>query len=158
MRLTPIRTYVDTSVFGGVYDDEFSEASIAFFDRVQEGRFQLLTSALVSAELIGAPQEVQEWYNRFEPMLELAATNDEAIRLRDAYLAAGVVTPRWTDDALHVALATIYHAELIVSWNFRHLVNYDRIRGYNAVNLLNGYQTIDIRTPREVLGDEDEAV
>jgi predicted nucleic acid-binding protein len=158
MRRTPIRIYVDTSVFGGVFDDEFAAASTAFFDQLQESRFYLLTSALVSAELRAAPQDVQEWFGRFEPTLELITASDEVLTLRDAYLAAGVVTPRWTDDAPHVALATVHGAELIVSWNFRHMVNIERIRGYNAVNLLNGYRPVDIRTPREVLGDEDEAI
>lgn len=93
-----------------------------------------------------------------EPLIELLLTVDAALTLRDAYLAAGVVTPRWANDALHVAVATVRGAELIVSWNFRHMVNYERIRGYNAVNLLHGYRTLDIRTPREVLGDEDEEI
>jgi predicted nucleic acid-binding protein len=158
MRLTPIRVYVDTSVFGGVFDDEFSEPSAAFFSQVAEDRFRLLTSALVSAELQDAPQDVQAWFIRFEPLLELVTASEEVLTLRNAYLTAGVVTPRWADDALHVALATVHDAELIVSWNFRHMVNIERIRGYNAVNLLSGYRTIDIRSPREVISDEEEDV
>jgi predicted nucleic acid-binding protein len=156
MRLTPFRVYVDTSVFGGIFDEEFAEASRAFFDQVQAGRFHLLTSALVSAELQDAPPDVQEWFSRFEPLLELITVSDQALTLSDAYVAAGVVTPRWADDALHVALATVHDAELIVSWNFRHMVNIDRIRGYNAVNLLSGYRTIDIRSPREVISNEED--
>ena len=156
MRLTPLRIYIDTSVFGGVHDEEFADASTAFFALAHQGRFHLLTSPLVIAELRDAPSAVREWYDRLEPSLELAPVSDAALTLRDAYLAAGVVTPRWADDALHVALATVVGAELIVSWNFRHLVNYERIRGYNAVNLLNGYRALDIRTPNEVMGDEDE--
>jgi hypothetical protein len=149
---------VGTSVFGGVFDEEFAAASAAFFDQVEEGQFHLLTSALVSAELQDAPEEVQAWFGRFEPALELIVVREEVLALRNAYLTAGVVTPRWADDALHVALATVHDAELIVSWNFRHMVNIVRIRGYNAVNLLNGYRTIDIRSPREVISDEEEDV
>jgi predicted nucleic acid-binding protein len=158
MRLTPIRVYVDTSVFGGVYDDEFAEASTAFFAAAQNVRFRLLISPLVLAELRDAPPDIRGWYDRMEPLIEFLPATDAALTLRDAYLAAGVVTPRWANDALHVAVATVHGAELIVSWNFRHMVNYERIRGYNAVNLLNGYRTLDIRTPQEVLGDEDEEI
>jgi len=158
MRLTPIRVYVDTSVFGGIYDDEFAEPSSAFFSLAREDRFHLLTSPLVIAELRDAPPDVRELYERFEPLLDLAPVTAAVLTLRDAYLAAGVVTARWADDAIHVATATVHDAELIVSWNFRHMVNYERIRGYNAVNLLNGYRTLDIRTPQEVLGDEDEEI
>ncbi len=149
---------MDTSVFGGVFDEEFVAASTAFFDQVNEGRFQLLTSALVSAELRNAPKAVQAWFGRFEPVLELITASEEVLALRNAYLTAGVVAPRWINDALHVALATVHDAELIVSWNFRHMVNIKRIRGYNAVNLLCGYRTIDIRSPREVISDEAENV
>jgi predicted nucleic acid-binding protein len=156
MRARVIRVYADTSVFGGVHDPEFREESSQFFAQVQGGRFQLVTSPVVIAELRDAPQEVRDVFDRVEPLLELVAVTDEALGLRDAYITAEVVTARWAEDALHVALATVHDAELIVSWNFRHIVNYARIRGYNAVNLLNGYRDIEIRTPREVLEDEDE--
>jgi hypothetical protein len=158
MRRAPVRVYADTSVFGGVQDEEFRESSVAFFAEVEEGRFRLLTSPVVMAELRDAPAGVREFFDRLLPRLDLAPVTEEALQLRDAYLAAGVVTARWAEDALHVALATIHDAELIVSWNFRHIVNYDRIRGYNAVNLLQGYHEIEIRTPREVLRDEDEGL
>jgi hypothetical protein len=156
MRASPVRVYADTSVYGGVHDDEFREFSEAFFERVRGGRYRLLTSPLVFAELQDAPRAVQDWYEQFEPLFEQVDVDAEALTLRDAYLAAQVVTARSAEDALHVTLASVHNAELIVSWNFRHMVNYDRIRGYNAVNLLNGYREVDIRTPREVVGDEDE--
>ena len=75
----------------------------------------------------------------------------ESEQLRDAYLAAGVVGPAAMNDAHHVALATVARADLIVSWNFRHIVHVEKIRRFNAVNLMEGYVTIDIRSPREVV-------
>ena len=75
----------------------------------------------------------------------------ESELLRDRYLAAGVVGPASVDDAHHVALATIAHADLIVSWNFKHIVHFEKIRGFNAVNLREGYQTIEIHSPKEVV-------
>jgi hypothetical protein len=51
---------------------------------------------------------------------------------------------------LHIALATIAVVDLLVSWNFRHIVRYDKIRLFNAVNLEQGYRAIQIHTPREV--------
>jgi predicted nucleic acid-binding protein len=115
MRLTPIRVYVDTSVFGGVFDEEFAAASAAFFERVQEGRFPVLISPLVIAELRDAPEVVRDQYDRLAPTLEVVEINQEVRTLQAAYLAANVVTQRWADDALHVALATVHDAELIVS-------------------------------------------
>ncbi len=141
---------------GGACDDEFAEASEALFARVESGTFRLLLSPVVVAELRQAPAPVVAVYRRLEPLSEWVEVTDDVLALRDRYLASNVVTARWADDALHVALATVHGAAVIVSWNFKHLVNLDKIRGCNGVNLLNGYSTLEIRTPREVTGDEDE--
>ena len=83
--------------------------------------------------------------------------SDEADALAQAYVDAGALGKASLEDALHVATATVAGADLILSWNFRHLVNYDRIRRLNAVNLMNGYRPMDIRSPMEV-GYEEEDV
>lgn len=81
--------------------------------------------------------------------------NDATLKLQSGYLNAGIVSPKWSDDALHVALATTSGCDLIVSWNFQHIVNYRRILKYGVVNTAHGYPRIDIRTPEEVLDDEE---
>lgn len=151
------RYYVDTSVLGGCFDEEFADASQSQMASVRSGRVLLLVSPILLAELQGAPAEVQAMLDDLPAsQVEGVGLAEESFRLRDAYLADGVVTAKWRDDAHHVALATVARADLIVSWNFRHLVNVIRIRGFNAVNLRLGYQTIDIRSPREVTWCEDE--
>jgi len=150
------RTYVDASVFGGVGDEEFAEDSRAFFDQVRVGRFTILTSALVADEIAQAPEEVRVLYDRHIPAAELVAVDDEVLALQAAYLAAGILTPRWADDALHVALATVAGADLMVSWNFRHIVHFDKAPRYNAVNRLHGYLQLAIHSPSEVIAYEDE--
>ena len=90
--------------------------------------------------------------------MRLVAVDEEVLALRDAYVAAGIVSERWADDAAHVASATIAKADLIVSWNFRHMVHFDKIRAYNSVNTAQGHQRIDIRSPLEVIDYEDEIV
>ena len=62
----------------------------------------------------------------------------EAVRLRDANLQGGVVTPKWATDALHVALASVERCRCIVSWNFRHIVHFDKIPLYHGIDLING--------------------
>lgn len=69
-------------------------------------------------------------------------------------MAHGIVGPGSRSDALHVALATIGRVDVMVSWNFKHIVNLNRIRLFNAVNLEQGYGLIEIRTPMEVLYEE----
>ena len=82
--------------------------------------------------------------------MEQVEINDEAIDLRNAYLNAGVVTHRYRDDAMHVALATLVRVDVIASWNFRHLVNPSRIRAFNGVNAMQGYGPVVILTPADL--------
>jgi len=156
MRPRTRRTYVDASVFGGVYDDEFADESRAFFQQAEQGRFAILTSALVADELEKAPSDVRNLFDRLLPQLEVIAVSESAVTLQTAYVSAGIITPRWSDDALHVALATVAGADLIVSWNFRHIVHFEKAPLYNAVNRLHGYREVAIHSPNEVIAYEDE--
>jgi len=152
----PIRTYADTSVYGGPYDEEFAEASRQFFAQVRAGRFSLVTSAVVDDELEEAPATVQANYEALLPEVTVAEVTDEALELQQAYLDAGILTPTWEDDALHIAVATVQGCALIVSWNFQHIVHFQKIPQYNAVNALHGCDAIAIHSPREVINDDDE--
>ena len=151
-----IRTYADTSVFGGVFDEEFEEASRAFFELVRRGRFGLLISDVCRQEIALAPTQVREFFEGLLENMTVLPVDERVLALRDAYVTSGVVGPRWLDDAAHVAAATVAEADLIVSWNFRHIVHFERIRLYNAVNALHGYRAVEIRSPLEVLDYEDE--
>jgi predicted nucleic acid-binding protein len=150
-----IRVYADTSVFGGIYDEDFQEESREFFDEVKRNRFILVTSAVVQAEIEPSPEEVKEFFKGIIDITEIVEVSKEAIQLRDAYLTAGIVTPKYSDDALHVALATVSNCLLIVSWNFKHIVHFEKIPLYNAVNTLNGYSEMKIFSPLEVIKYED---
>lgn len=95
----------------------------------------------------------------YDDMIEIAEIVDvskEALQLRDAYLKAGIVTPKYSDDALHVALASVSNCSLIVSWNFKHIVHFEKIPLYNAINILNGYSEIKFFSPLEVIKYEED--
>lgn len=156
MNSHPLRVYADTSVFGGVFDEEFADASRAFFDQVRAGNFHLITSAVVQVEMETAPIEVREFFDEMLTLVEIVEISTEAQKLQKAYLNAGILTPKWDTDALHVALATTAGCSLIVSWNFRHLVHFEKIPLYNAVNVLNGQPEIAIYSPLEVIAYEDK--
>ena len=151
-----IRVYADTSVYGGVFDDEFKHASQAFFQQVREQRLRLAVSEVVEQELMLAPQQVRDFYNAIEPLGELIELTAEAFALRDAYLGAGIVSQKSMDDALHVALAAISHCPILVSWNCKHIVHFDKIPRYNAVNGRMGYSPLAIHTPLEVISYESD--
>jgi hypothetical protein len=152
----PIRVYADSSVYGGCFDEEFDAASREFFDSVRSGRFRLVVSAVVESELQDAPASVRELFAEIQPFAEVADVTQEAVRLQQAYLNAGIVGEKWETDALHVALATDAHCSIVASWNFKHIVNFQKIPLYNGVNLVNGYSAIAIHSPQELVGDEDE--
>jgi len=154
--IRPIRVYADTSVYGGVFDDEFARASRRFFDEVRAGRFRLVVSPLVRDELDDAPGPLRALLDSVRVGAEIVDVTQEAVRLQQAYLAASIVAARWETDALHVAIATVSGCPLIVSWNFRHIVSFERIPLYNGVNLSKGYGTVAIHTPQEVVVHEDE--
>ena len=151
-----IRVYSDTSVFGGVHDEEFRQPSRTFFEQVNSGRFALVTSAVVQAELIAAPAEVKMFFNDTLKICELVDVTSAALELRDAYLQAGILTPKYATDALHVALATVSVCDLIISWNFQHIVHFEKIPLYNAINTLHGYKQVAIYSPQQVIRYEEE--
>ena len=154
----PIRVYADTSVYGGVFDEEFVKPSKAFFDLVRQGRFLLVHSVLVRTEIEKAPQHVQSLFAEYEVTAEPVEATAEALELRNAYMKAGIDGPKWNADALHVAVATIASCRVIVSWNFKHIVHFQKIPLYNGVNQSMGYGSIAIHSPEEVISNDDESV
>ena len=154
-----IRAYVDTSVFGGTQDEEYKKASGAFFGMVSAGKILVMVSQLTIDELAEAPEPVRKVLERIpaERLMDVAI-DEEVASLAQAYIDAGIVGESHRADAGHVAAATVARADVIVSWNFRHIVNFDRIHKYNGVNVLKGYPQIEIRSPLEMVSDEDEDV
>jgi predicted nucleic acid-binding protein len=146
------RIYVDTSVIGGCCDPEFREWSNALLRDFRRGAYVLLVSELVAAEIADAPDEIQAVYARFleSPYNKILPIIPEALDLAGKYLQQKIVTPKYSDDALHIALATTAGADMVVSWNFRHIVHFDKIRAFNAANQAAGMKQIMIHSPREV--------
>ncbi|MFQ5654868.1 MAG: PIN domain protein [Planctomycetota bacterium] len=149
------RIYVDTSVIGGCEDDEFREHSRLLRDRVVAGNLVLVVASLAIQELARAPEHVRRHLGQVpEEHVEALPLDAEAKELAEAYVSEGVISERMRADAQHIALATVARVDVLVSWNFKHIVNLHRIRGYNSVNLRRGYPALEIRAPREVLPDE----
>ncbi|MFO0320833.1 MAG: type II toxin-antitoxin system VapC family toxin [Bacteroidota bacterium] len=144
------RIYIDTSVFGGYFDEEFAEHTAPLFERLKNNEFTLLFSTVTQEELEGAPEKVKNLVKSLKPeYTDFLDTNDEVVNLALEYISERVVGQTSYADCLHIALATINRADFLVSWNFKHIVNVDRIRGYNSINIKNGYKQLEIRSPRE---------
>jgi predicted nucleic acid-binding protein len=155
MKGTKFRIYVDTSVIGGCLDEEFTKDSNRLLESAKEGRIIFVVSDVVLRELNRAPKEVQHVYELIpDESIELLPETMEALQLANAYVAANVVSRKSQNDAIHVAYATIARVDAIVSWNFKHIVRLDRMKGYNRVNFEQGYGVLQIISPKEVIIDE----
>lgn len=151
------RIYIDTSVFGGYFDEEFSEHTIPLFERIRNNEFILLYSSVTQDELENAPEKVKEFVKSIKvENTEYLEATDEAVDLATEYIAEKVVGQTSFADCLHIALATINRADYLVSWNFKHIVNIQRIRGYNSINIKKGYKQLEIRSPREFENYEND--
>jgi len=150
------RFYFDTSVFGGVFDKEFAEVTLQLFERVKFGEVICVFSDLTETELLNAPENVKEHFKNLpKENIERVIVTDEILTLASKYVSEKVVGQTSFDDCVHIATATIYKADILVSWNFKHIVNVYRIRGYNAINIRSNYQSLEIRSPKEIIEYED---
>ncbi len=153
------RIYIDTSVIGGCFDPEFAEWSNGLLQDFRNGTFQPLLSEVIGAGIEDAPDEVQVVYAELIALnAEVLTVEESALELADEYQKRGILTSNFYDDGLHIALATVAEADLLVSWNFKHIVRFDKIRLFNAVNIEFGYKPLQIFSPREVTthGQEED--
>jgi hypothetical protein len=147
-----MRIYLDTSVVGGTCDEEYAKDSLALISAVETGTVSVIISDILIGEIALAPDEVQDQFARLlRCPCERVSEVVEALSLRDAYMRSGILPPASSDDALHVAHATIARADVVATWNMRHLVNPTRVRAFNGVNISQGYGLVVITTPREIL-------
>ena len=146
------RIYIDTSVVGGYFDEEFKEATIKLFERLDNNEIIFVVSDLLDLELINAPQNVKEHLLKYSAdKFQRVELTEEAVKLADTYIYEKVVGKTSLEDCRHIAMATIHKVDVLASWNFKHIVNLDRIKGYNSVNLRLGYSMIEIRSPKDLV-------
>jgi predicted nucleic acid-binding protein len=151
-----LRVYIDTSVVGGYFDDEFEDVTKLFFDRIFKKDFLVYFSEISEAELSLAPDFVRDLKSKIPTdsyrYLEL---DDESRELAETYIQEKILGKPSLDDAYHIAIATVNRLDVLVSWNFKHIVNYDKIKLFNSINLRLGYPMIEIRSPKEFVKYEN---
>lgn len=146
------KVYIDTSIVGGYFDEEFKEATIMLFERLERGEIIFVVSDLLDLELKMAPLHVKEHLLKYSAdRFQRVELTEEAIFLADQYISEKVVGKTSVEDCRHIALATLNKVDVLASWNFKHIVNLDRIKGYNSVNLRLGYSMIEIRSPKDLV-------
>lgn len=149
------RVYIDTSVIGGCFDDEFGKYSNLLLNDFIIGKKIAVVSNLTLKELKQAPKKVRKKFDEIpKEHIEFVGLTEEAEELAQKYIGNKVISLNHLLDAEHIAIATVEKTDIVVSWNFKHIVNVHKIRGFNSVNLKEGYQLIEIRTPMEVINDD----
>ena len=154
-----LKLYLDTSVLGAVCDPGPEERLLAtrrILDGLKAGSWEGYISALVLEAVSRAHESVrqriaQELQN--SPLMVLEES-PESVALARAYVEAGAIPADYEDDARHIAIATLNDVNVVVSWNFRHMVNVERKRRINSVNVREGFPLIDIVSPWEVSDEE----
>lgn len=146
------RIYIDTSVVGGYFDEEFKEATQSLFERLENNEIIFVISDLLDLELLNAPMNVRELLHNFSAdKFYRVELTEEVIILADTYIFEKVVGQTCLEDCRHIAWATVNRVDVLASWNFKHIVNLGRIKGYNSVNLKLGYPMIEIRSPKDLI-------
>lgn len=149
------KVYIDTSVIGGYFDEEFEEATKLLFVRFANKEFDVFFSEVNETELSLAPKHIQDLKNLIpEECYKYLELNAEAKELAETYVNEKVLTQSSLNDAFHIAIASVNRLDCLISWNFKHIVNFDKIRLFNSINLKMGYPLIEIRTPLEFLKNE----
>ena len=150
------RIYIDTSVFGGYFDKEFEKETKPFFKKIKDNRIKILISEILELEIYRAPEYIQDFLESFpSDLIDRVELTDEVRELAEKYILEKVVSKTSLADCQHIALATINKADVLASWNYQHIVNLERIRGYNSINFREGYPMIEIRTPKEIFDYEN---
>ena len=146
------RIYIDTSIVGGFFDTEFEVETQLLFKRLIDREVIFIISDLLDIELERAPERVKNLlYKYSDDFFERVSLTNEAKELGELYVKENVVGPTSIEDCYHIAIATINNVDVLASWNFKHIVNFTRIKGYNAVNLKNGYNLLEIRNPKDLI-------
>ena len=146
------RIYIDTSVIGGNFDEEFKDESIKFFNRIERKDFEVYFSEVNEAELSLAPDHIKEIKNKIpQECYNYLELTEEVRDLANAYINNKVLGHASLNDAYHIAFASVYRLDVLVSWNFKHIVKLKTKNIVKMVNTLQKYKNIEIITPAEIL-------
>ena len=151
-----LRVYIDSQVVGGYFDEEFEDDTRLFFDRIFKKDFLVHFSEVSETELSLAPDFVKDLKSKIPlDCYKYLDLDDDARELAETYLNERILGKASLNDAYHIAIATVNRLDVLVSWNFKHIVNYDKIKLFNSINLRLGYPIIEIRSPKDFLRYEN---
>ena len=155
------KIYLDTSIINFALEDEISinerDVTQVLCEQIKQGKYEAFVSDVVIQELINTPDEIKrtkllDCVNSLVLDKPLTLT-DEINILADRYVSEKIIPAKHKDDALHIAICTVNDIDVLVSWNFEHLVKHKTRMEVFGINMLLGYKLIDLCTPQEVIED-----
>ena len=150
------RFYIDTSVWGGLFDKEFEMETVLLFDFVKTKQIFCLYSDITESELMKAPEKVKSYFDTFPANLKVKVDiSPEILDLAKMYVSENVVGKTSFDDCVNIATTSVHRADFLISWNFKHIVNVYKARSYNAINMKLGYPILNIHSPKEIVSYEN---
>ena len=149
-----LKVYLDTTIFNFVFaEDAPAERDLTrkFFSQINQ--FDVFVSDIVIEEIAECPApKRQKMMSLIEKHNIQELSLDESSRqLAIKYIKEGIIPMKYQDDALHIAIASVNEMDVLLSWNFQHIVKLKTKRESVGVNMLMGYGSIEIYTPREVV-------
>lgn len=154
------KMFVETSVFNFAFADdspEKHEDTLSLLEEIRQGKYAPYTSSYVLEELEAAPEpkRIKMLTMAAEYSMIVTPPTEEATQLADMYIQEGIIPRKHLLDALHIATATVYDLDFIVSYNFKHIVKRKTVTMTEAINLRAGYRRIGIFSPTEVIEHAD---
>jgi predicted nucleic acid-binding protein len=137
---------------GGYSDVEFETATEQLFERIKNKEFDVYFSEVNDEELLFAPLHIKAVKNQIpSDCFHYIEITEDAEKLAQLYILEGALNEESKNDAFHIALASLNRVDCLISWNFKHIVNFNKIKTFNSINMRYGYPLIDIRSPLEFL-------
>lgn len=157
------KLYVETSVWNQIDQDErpdFKEIAEKFFSLCRQGVYDLYISEVVLWEIDECKdekrkQDLLDLIQTYKPTLLLF--DEDSQQLRTKYVEAGVLDDKRRNryyDTAHVAIASVNGFKFVLTFNFVHLLKIARIEMFNGINLLNGYDSIQLVSPELFIPEE----
>ena len=158
MRIPKI--YLETTIFNYNFAEDAPEKqkdNITLFEDIKNGLFEPYTSTIVVDELLKSSEpkksKMLDLISKYD--ISVLPATDEIDELAKEYVKSSIIPEKYTDDARHIACATIYNIDIIVSWNFKHIVKRKTIIMTEQINLMQGYKNVEIYSPSEVVSNDE---
>ena len=159
--MAKLKVYLDTSVISYLYQldaTERMEDTLEVWEMFRNKKYDVYISNIVLNEISGCNEEklniLLEYLNEIE--YTVVETDENTVELAEKFIDFGILRQKSFDDCQHIAAAILAGCDIIISWNFKHIVNVKTVRGVKVITTLEGYKDLMIYPPSVLLESEDD--